>query len=195
MVIYRALCGQVFGGCDLRVRRAARSSLRQLRLEQVSFESPRRELAFMERSPGFSLVVKRNCSISPHGLLRVFVLLAGVAIGIATAFALLGAWLILPFAGLEIVALGAAFLLNGRHAADYERIELAGGRLMVEQAVAERTARFELDARLARVQLAGVTGRKRVLLWAPGGEFEIGRNLDAETRVEFSAELTKRLRI
>ena len=194
MVIYRALCGQVFGGCDLRVQRAARSSLRQ-RLEQVSFESPRRELAFMERSPGFSLVVKRNCSISPHGLLRVFVLLAGVAIGIAIGFALLGAWLILPFAGLEIVALGAAFLLNGRHAADYERIELAGGRLTVEQAVAERTARIELDARLARVQLAEETGRARVLLRAPGGEFEIGRHLDAETRVELAAELAKRLRI
>ncbi|HVB49259.1 MAG TPA: DUF2244 domain-containing protein [Burkholderiales bacterium] len=161
----------------------------------MSFESPRRKLAFMERSPGFSLVVKRNCSISPHGLLRVFALLAGVAIGIATAFALLGAWLILPFAGIEIVALGAAFLLNGRHAADYERIELAGGRLTVEQAVAERTARVELDARLARVELAEETGRARVLLCAPGGEFEIGRHLDAETRVEFAAELAKRLRI
>ena len=149
----------------------------------------------MGRGPGFSLLVKRNCSISPHGLLRVFALFACVAIGIATAFALLGAWLILPFAGLEIVALGAAFLLNGRHAADYERIELAGGRLTVEQAVAERTARVELDARLARVRLEGGSGRERVLLGAPGREFEIGRHLDAQTRVEFAAELTKRLRI
>ena len=161
----------------------------------MSIETPRRELAFMGRGPGFSLLVKRNCSISPHGLVRVFALLACAAIGIAAAFALLGAWLILPFAGLEVVALGAAFVLNGRHAPDYERIELSGGRLTVEQAVAERTARFELDARLARVRLEGAAGRERVLLRAPGGEFEIGRHLDAGTRVELAAELTRRLRI
>jgi uncharacterized membrane protein len=161
----------------------------------VSIETPRRELAFMGRGAGFSLLVKRNCSISPHGLLRVFALLACAAVGIASAFALLGAWLILPFAGLEIVALGAAFVMIGRHAADYERIELSGSRLMLEQAVAERTARFELDAHLARVELEEEAGRTRVLLRAPDGEFEIGRHLDAETRVEFATELTRRLRI
>lgn len=149
----------------------------------------------MGRGAGFSLLVKRNCSISPNGLLRVFALLACVAIGVASAFALLGAWLILPFAGLEIVALGVAFLLNGRHAADYERIELAGGRLRLEQAVAERTACVELDACLARIELEGKPGRTRVLLRAPGRELEIGRHLDAETRVEFATELTRRLRV
>jgi uncharacterized membrane protein len=76
---------------------------------------------------GFSLTVKRNCSISPQALAVLLALTAGFAFAIGIAFALYGAWPILPFAGLEIAALAAAFYLNGRHAADYERIAPEGG--------------------------------------------------------------------
>jgi uncharacterized membrane protein len=85
-------------------------------------ESPRRELAFREEHGGFSLTLKRNCSISPAGLACVFGMLAVVALAIAIAFAALGAWLILPFAGLEVLLLVAAFVQQARHATDYERI-------------------------------------------------------------------------
>ena len=59
---------------------------------------------------------KRNCSISPQGLALVFATLAALTLGIAAAFAALGAWLILPFAGLEALALGAAFWITARRA-------------------------------------------------------------------------------
>jgi len=59
-----------------------------------------RELAFREEHGGFSLTLKRNCSISPSGLACVFVALAVVVLAIGTGFAIAGAWLILPFAGL-----------------------------------------------------------------------------------------------
>ncbi len=62
-------------------------------------------------------VSKPNCSISPAGLLCVFAALAAVALTIGIGFAMLGAWLILPFAGLEIVALGIAFVANARRIA------------------------------------------------------------------------------
>lgn len=172
-----------------------RSSPQQRHLEYDSIEIPRRELVFAGPGPGFSLLLKRNCSISPGSLIRVFVLLACLAFGIATSFALRGAWLIFPFAGLEIIALGAAFLLNGRHATDCEHIELTNERLLVEQTEAERTARFECDPRTARVRLERRGLDARVLLCAPGKEMEVGRFLDALTRVEFAAELAKRLRI
>ncbi len=76
-------------------------------------ESPRRELEFRGRAPGFSVLLKRNCSISPLGLARACALLAAVTLGIAIAWALLGAWLVLPFAGLEVIAPAAAFLASG----------------------------------------------------------------------------------
>jgi uncharacterized membrane protein len=61
---------------------------------------------------------KRRCSISPLGLALVFGGLAALTLSIGAAFAALGAWLILPFAGLEVAGLCAAFWVVARRAAD-----------------------------------------------------------------------------
>jgi uncharacterized membrane protein len=138
-------------------------------------------------TPRFSLILKRNCSMSPAGLAMVFVALAVLVLAIGAGFALAGAWLILPFAGLEVLLLGAAFVLYGRHAADYERIELERGRLTVEVADAERIARYRLDDPRVSVE------EGRVVLRDAKEELELGRHLDAAARVELAAELEKRL--
>ena len=161
-----------------------------------SQELPQRDLTFREGRAGFSLTLKRNCSISPAGLLCVFAALSLVAVAIGIGFAIAGAWLILPFAGLEVVMLGVAFVLYARRAADYEKIELARDRLTVEVAEAAHTARYEIDPRRARVLLEKDEGYgARVLLRGAEEELEIGRHLDAVTRVRFAAELARRLRI
>jgi uncharacterized membrane protein len=68
-----------------------------------------------------ALIVKhtysRNCSISPAGFAGAIALLAAVTLAIGAGFALVGAWLVLPFAGLEVLALGAAFLYHARQVA------------------------------------------------------------------------------
>jgi uncharacterized membrane protein len=157
---------------------------------------PGREFAFREGSAGFSLTLKRNCSISPAGLLCVFAGLSIASAAIGVGFAIAGAWPVLPFVGLEIAALGVAFVLYARRAGDYERIELARGRLVVEVAEAERLVKYELDARSARVVLEKNEGYgARVLLRSPGEEVEVGRHLDALSRIEFADELSRRLRI
>ena len=53
----------------------------------------------------------------------MFALLAAVAIGIGIGFAAMGAWLVLPFAGLEALALAIAFFAMARRIADDERTE------------------------------------------------------------------------
>ena len=53
-------------------------------------------------------------------------------------FAVLGAWLILPFAGLEMLVLYLAFRYIDRHAGDYERIAIDGDRVEVELCEAGR---------------------------------------------------------
>src|SRR4051812_41968450 len=142
-------------------------------------------------SRGFSLVLKRNCSIAPGALASVFAALAVAVLGIGIGFAFAGAWLILPFAGLEVLALGAAFAMQARHATDYERIELDGGKLRVEVGEAQAIARYELDARRARIELQG----PHLVLRGAGEELRIGRHLDDEARMRFAAELKNRLRI
>jgi uncharacterized membrane protein len=150
-----------------------------------------RELPFRDGNAGFSLILKRNCSISPAGLAGVFGALAAVALAIGGAFAVAGAWLVLPFAGLEVAALAAAYLAYARRAADYERIELASGRLTIEVAEAQQMARYEMEAQRARVYVE----QDWVVLRGAGEELQLGRHLDAERRAEFAAQLQKRLRI
>jgi uncharacterized membrane protein len=158
------------------------------------FSSPRepaRELPFRDGNAGFSLILKRNCSISPAGLAGVFAALAFVVVAIGTGFAIAGAWLVLPFAGLEVALLGAAYVLYARRAADYERIVLDSGWLTVEVGEAQRIVRYEMEARRARV----CVDEERVLLLGAREQLELGRHLDAESRARFAAELQKRLRI
>ena len=155
-----------------------------------------REFAFREGIAGFSLTLKRNCSISPAGLLGVFAALSVASAAIGTGFAIAGAWPVLPFVGLEIVALGTAFVLYARRTGDYERIEIAQDHLLVEVAEAERKVQYQLDPRRARVVLERNGGYgARVLLRQAGKEVEVGRHLDAPSRIEFAAELSRRLRI
>ena len=125
--------------------------------------------------------------MSPAGLAKVFAALAVLVLAIGAGFAAMGAWLILPFAGLEVLLLVAAFVLYARHAADYERIELESGRLTVEVADGGRIARHQLDG----VRVAMEEGR--VVLRDAKEELEIGRHLGAEARAELAAELEKKL--
>ena len=55
-----------------------------------------------------------HCSISPAGLACVFASLACLVVVIGAGFALAGAWLVLPFSGLEVLVLGGAFLAHAR---------------------------------------------------------------------------------
>jgi uncharacterized membrane protein len=127
--------------------------------------------------------------MSPAGLAKAYAAAAALVVAIGAGFAAAGAWLVAPFAGLEVLLLAGAYLLHARHAADYERIELDAGRLRVEVGDAGRTVRCEMDARAARV----VRERERVVLRGAREELEIGRHLDAQARAGLAAELERRL--
>jgi uncharacterized membrane protein len=138
-------------------------------------------------TPSFSLVLKRNCSMSPKALAGVFIALALVVLLIGAGFALAGAWLVLPFAGLEVLLLGGAYVAYARRAADYERLEIEAGGVSVEVAKAQGIARY----RLVNAKVSVEDGR--VVLRDAKEELEVGRYLGAEARVELAAELQKRL--
>jgi uncharacterized membrane protein len=139
------------------------------------------------RGSGFSLVARRNNSLGRRGRVGVFVSIFVVSVGIATAFAALGAWPILPFAGLEMLVLCLAFRYVDRHAADYERIVIDGDRLEVESFEGGRHRRHEFNRQWARLVVTG--DGERVALRSHGRELEIGRFVGAESRLEIAREL------
>jgi uncharacterized membrane protein len=141
---------------------------------------------------GYILVARRNNSLTSTGRLAVFALIFVVSIGIAVAFAAFGAWLILPFAGLEMLVLFLAFYHVERHAADYERIEIDGNTVKVEWCSAGTTHGRALNRHWASVVLSG--DGSRLALRSHGRELEIGRYMNAEQRVELAHSLERRLR-
>jgi uncharacterized membrane protein len=65
--------------------------------------------------------------MSPAGLAKAFAGLAAAVLSISVGFAMAGAWLVLPFAGLELLALGAAYLAYARRFGRQEEERLSRG--------------------------------------------------------------------
>ena len=143
-------------------------------------------------------LIKRNCSASPRQLAAVFGSLVVVSFAFGAAFAALGLWMVLPFVGLELVAVAAAFLCHARHAADRERIELAADKLTVERVEADRHHRWEFDPRWVRVEVdeqgKGWGARVKVRLASRGEQVEVGRHLLDEKRAVLARELRTALK-
>jgi uncharacterized membrane protein len=146
----------------------------------------------LAHAAGFERVARRNNSLSSTGRILVFAFLFVVSVGIAGAFATLGAWLILPFAGLEMLGLYWAFRYVDRHATDYERIEIAGDSVRVEQFEAGRAVSHEFNRCWA--QVVASPGGARLALRSHGREVEIGRHVNDDERVALARELGRQLR-
>lgn len=137
--------------------------------------------------------LRRNCSISPAQLAWLYVSLCVVSLGIATAFWWLGAKLVLPFAWLELAAVGAAFLVYARHATDGERISLQGRQLVVELETAGRLERAEFDRDWVRVE-PSAADRSLIAVSGRGRSVNVGRYLRPELRPALAQEIRRALR-
>lgn len=137
-------------------------------------------------------VLKRNCAMSPRQLAGCLAIVGAVSLGIASAFALHGAWPVVPFACLEIAALSVAFIVYGRHAADYEKIVVRSGGVVVETADGASVHRVELGRAWLRVEYQG---RQRELIRLVEGSraLVVGRFVPDERRDALARELKSTL--
>lgn len=134
--------------------------------------------------------IKRNCSASPRQLALVFASIVAVSFAFGAAFAAHGLWLVLPFVGLEVLAVAAAFFVYGRHAADYERIELRDGVVTVRCVDGPRATEWRARSAWTRVE----SDSARVYLVAHGARIEVGRHLAHGRRQALVHELRQALR-
>jgi len=135
-------------------------------------------------------LLKRNCAMKPRQLAACFGVLAMVSLAIATVFAMNGAWLVVPFACLEMGALAVAFVVYARHAADYERIVVGPGSLVVEQSHGAVFDRIECQPAWIRVEYQGSHG-ELIRLVAGGSEVAVGRFVPGESRGDLALELRR----
>jgi uncharacterized membrane protein len=143
-------------------------------------------------------LLKRNCAVTPRQFVGFYLFLASVSFTIAAIVALSGAWMVLIFTGLEVLVVGAAFVIHARHAVDYERIHLEPHRLVVEQMRAQRLEHYEFNPRWVRVEVdtSRAPGRPwsaarqaRVKLYSAGRAIEIGQHLAQDRRAQFAQDL------
>jgi uncharacterized membrane protein len=95
---------------------------------------------------------RRTCSVSPKQLAASFALLAGASLTIGLFFLVNGVPMVLPFASLELLALGVAFLVYARHALDGERIWMDGPVLIVESERGNQRVRKEFHTAWVRIE-------------------------------------------
>ena len=143
----------------------------------------------------YKVIVRPNCSLSPRGMMYVVAIIATISLSIGIAFSLIGAWLILPFAGLEVLAVGYVFYYIHCHSGDYESITIEGDTVLIEKRNYKNTSRTEFNRYWARVLLRQLPcGDQTLWLRSHGREVEFGRHfMSNEQRLKLAEQLKKRV--
>jgi uncharacterized membrane protein len=144
-----------------------------------------------EGESGFAVAAPRNNSLTSSGRIRAYGFIVFVSLAIAIAFTSLGAWLILPFTGIELAALLLAWWWTERHAGDYERLTITRDTVEVETVCVGRAQRFEVNRYWAQVVCE--RSGSRLALRAHGREISFGRFLTNEQRLHVARTLKRQL--
>ena len=101
--------------------------------------------------------------------------------------------MVMPFAWLELLAVGAAFWVYARHARDGEKITLYGPSLVVELENGGRTERAEFAREWVRVEPRSGDG-SLIQVSGQGRTVVVGRHLRPELRPALAREIRLALR-
>jgi len=143
-------------------------------------------------------VIRPNRSLSWRGTLIFFVVAAGVTLTVALMFALKGAWLILPFSGLEIMLLGVCLYQCARKNAECEVVYIGKDFIKIERGRKQVDERVEFQRSWSRINLAEsrLNGYpSRLTISSRGKEVEIGASLVNDERLALARELQRKLAI
>ncbi len=142
------------------------------------------------------IVIRPNCSLTWQQTVQVFGGVAVVALTIGAFFVLMGAWLVLPFAGLEVIALGVGLYVCARRGTEREVISILSDRIAVERGRYRPQFRCELGRAWATVQLVRSRRRgypSRLTIRSHGREVQVGACLVEEEREELADTLRRTL--
>ena len=137
--------------------------------------------------------LRRNCSVSPQQLLWMYGTLCLFSMAIAMFFWLQGAALVLPFAVIEMLAVGYAFWLYARHATDGEKIMLRDSQLVVELESGGKVQRAQFQRDWVRVE-PRMDDQSLIEVYGQGRSISVGRFIRPELRPVLAREIRQALR-
>jgi uncharacterized membrane protein len=145
--------------------------------------------------PDYARLSVPNRSLSPQGRRLALVMIAASTLGVAMAALAIGAWPVMPLAGLEVALVGLAFHVLGRHDRDYERFEIRGDTVLVESRCSKDVERYCCNRAWARV-VCRASGRQcRLSLRNGADSIALGRLLSDEQRRDWAHELRGRMKV
>ena len=149
-----------------------------------------------ELSTQKQFIVRRNQSLSWRGNKLFIYFMAAISFGIAGMFALQGLWLILPFAGLEILALTFALYVCSLRCRDQEVVTISDDVVTVEKGRHNPSEAWQFERAWLKLELikSPLQGHpSKLLMRCKGKETEIGRCLTNDERNSLSDSLAKAL--
>ena len=138
------------------------------------------------------MILTPNCSISWRQLVVFYLGTCVLAMIIALLFSLQGQWLVVPFSGLEMIALGVALYITSRKVHKREVITVNSKKVKVEKGIhkAEQSWTFERDwIRLQDDIFGDVRRRRKIALGSHGSYVEVGEFLSNPEKDELAFRL------
>ena len=141
-----------------------------------------------------TIMVMPNRAMPWQHIMMIYLLISGVTISIAFGFFTQGLTLILPFAGLELLALGVVLYISAWRSNIKEVVNVTEEKIRIEIGRNAPEKTYELDKTWAKVVLERSWNNwypSRLLLRSHGRQIEIGKFLNEQERQCLGAELKK----
>ena len=142
------------------------------------------------------IIAKPNNSLSYEGFMMVFACVLTITLVVAVGVASAGAWYVLPFAGLEVLAFAYAFYYVSLHYDDYESIAIEGEHLVLERCARKRVEKISFQRYWVNLTLRDTeSGKNGLFVGSHGKEVEFGRGfINDEQRLAVVRELKWKLK-
>jgi uncharacterized membrane protein len=134
-----------------------------------------------------------NCSLTPAGAARCYVGTCLFSLAFSMIFVVMGFWPVLPFWGLEMLALGLALRTNMQRRRYTQTVTITESQISLVTRSRQGEAKQEFARHWAKVRLRAAATRpypSQLMIESRGRAFEVGSFLTEEER----CLLAKRLR-
>jgi len=132
-----------------------------------------------------------------HHIMMIYLLVSSVTISITFSFFTQGLTLILPFAGLELLALGIVLYISAWQSNIKEIVSVTEGKIKVEVGRNVPEKIYELDKAWVNIVLERLWNNwypSRLLLRSHGRQLEIGKFLNEQKRQCLAIKLNKAIK-
>ncbi len=140
----------------------------------------------------FRVVLIPNRSISWSLLVRFYIFTCFVSFSIASIFAFLGYWMVIPFSGLEMLALGIGLYVVNKKIYAQEVVTFIEDKIKVEKGCRRPDQAWEFDRHWARITVEVQESRpkkQKIFIGSHGKKVELGSFLHDSEKESLAFEL------